>query len=828
LKLEQILKFYSSVTRHKNLILETGYKNGSRFKKVHKYKPYLFVPSNSETEYKTIDNKFVQRMDFASMFEANQFLKKYEDVEGFKIYGNDAFQYNFIYDNYGNKIEFDPSLIKVGYIDIEVDSSDGFPEADRADSVITAITFIRDSKINVWGCQEFTNSDPNVTYHYCKDEFDLIERFLTFWELEDIDIITGWYIRQFDIPYLVNRISKLTSVENAKRLSPWRLLTSRTINFGTRDVDVYILEGISTLDYIELYKYFVLEPRESYSLNYISHVELGEKKLDYSEYGNLTNLLKNNFQKYIEYNIEDTKLVQKIDRKRGLIQLAIAFAYDANINFPDIFGALKVWDTIITNHLMNSKTVVPQFKPLSNSSIVGAFVKEPIVGMHENVVSFDLTSLYPMLMRQYNMSPETKKSIIHSEKFTPDDFLTRIENSAVVKKWYDANCTVTANGVVFSKEKQGIIPYLIEERFNKRDSIKNEMKRLKKLQQQGDASEDLANKITSLDNAQKAIKVELNSVYGACCNKFFRWADNDIAQAVTIMGQMVIKYIAEEINKLLNQYAGTTNRQFICAIDTDSNYIVLGDLIKSENKIDEMDKFCEEIIQPVITQKFEELAEKTHVFQNTMNMKREAICDRAVWTGKKRYILNVHDNEGVRYKTPELKVVGSEAIRSTTPQVCRAIIRKSYELIIANDFTGLKSMIAEEFEKFSVLNVVDVASPSSVNGLAKYYDKLTLYAKGTPFHVKGALLYNKYLSEMNLEGKYKKIIEGDKIKFCYLKIPNPIREEVIAFPDILPPEFGLDKYVDYYTQWEKKCLSPIEAITTKIGWQLKKKAMLPI
>ena len=398
------MKFYTNFIRNGNFIYVRGYKNGKRFVDKIEYNPTLYLPSQKPTDYRTLDGKYVSPVLQGSMRDAGDFIRQYEDVDNFKFYGSTNYAYVYVNEAYPGKIDYDPSLIRVANIDIEVGSENGFPEPATAVEPITAITIMINNHFHVFGCGEFDNDRDDVTYIKCNDERHLIGQFLDAWKEHDPDVITGWNTKYFDIPYLYNRIHRLFDEKTAKRLSPIGLIEQREIN-GDGIVD---LHGLANLDYLDLYRKFTYTQQESYRLDHIAYVELGEKKLDYSEYETLHLLYKNNYQKFIEYNIKDVELVSKLEDKMKLIEMAFALAYDAKVNYPDVFTQVRMWDSLTHNYLMEKNIVVPQkTKNTKDEQYAGAYVKDPIVGMHEWVASFDLNSLYPHLMMQYNISPET-------------------------------------------------------------------------------------------------------------------------------------------------------------------------------------------------------------------------------------------------------------------------------------------------------------------------------------------------------------------------------------------------------------------------------------
>lgn len=412
--------FYTNVQVYGSRILYRGVQNGRRVRNRIDYFPTLYVPSQTPTEWKTIYGEFLAEVKPGNIRECRDFVKQYEGVENFKIYGNQKYEYTFIADNWSADVDWDLAHINVCNIDIEVGSENGFPEPDTASEPITSITMkMSNGKFIVLGCGDFKNSRTDVKYIKCMDEFDLIKRFISEWSLDYPDVITGWNVALFDIPYLVNRITKLMGEEVAKQLSPWGIINSRQVAYSaSRTYTAYELLGISTLDYIDLYRRYAPngKSQESYKLDAIAHEELGERKLSYEEYGSLHKLYRENYQLFIEYNIKDVELIERLDEKLKLIELALILAYDSKTNYGDVFAQVRMWDALIYNHLKARFIAIPPITSHSkDEQYIGAFVKDPIVGLHKWVASFDLDSLYPHLIMQYSISPENlvSESSIH-------------------------------------------------------------------------------------------------------------------------------------------------------------------------------------------------------------------------------------------------------------------------------------------------------------------------------------------------------------------------------------------------------------------------------
>ena len=829
------MKFYTNVHQIGDHILVRGYENGKRFDDRIEYFPTIFVPSREDSEYKTIDGKPLSPVKPGSIKETRNFIRRYEGVDNFPIYGMNTYRYSWIYENFqkDKSIEYDYSLLQVATIDIETGSENGFPNPVSATEEVQAITVGCNGKYYVFGFNDYTPSEENVEWFHCADEQHLIQEFLSFWEKLAPDIITGWNIQIFDIPYLYNRTIRLFDQKEARRLSPWRLINERTTQLRGKDITFHDIIGISVIDYIDVYRRNS-PPAESYRLDYIASIELGQKKLSFEEYGTLHTLYKENFQKFIDYNIKDVQLVERLEEKKKLIEMVVALAYEAKVNYQDTFGMVMMWEVILANDLMNRKIVVPPKKDnTKDKAYTGAYVKDVQTGMHKWVVSFDLNSLYPHLIMQYNVSPETILTGV-----TTQTGIEKLLNKEVnLDKFYEKDITIAASGQGFKKDVQGFLPRLMQEIYNNRVVFKMKMIDAKqKYEKETDPKkkEKLAGIADSMKNRQHAMKIMMNSVYGAFGNPYFRFYDLRISEAITLGGQLSIRWAETTVNKYLNNVLETKEVDYVLASDTDSLYITLDALVnkvfpedtETSKIIDFLDKVCEEKITKVIDAGYADLAKYMNAYDQKMFMKRECLADKGIWTGKKHYILNVHDNEGVRYAKPQLKVMGIESVKSSTPTSCRDKLKKSFDIIINKDEASIQEFIADFRDQFEKEPIENIAFPRSVKGIEKYNGGHTLYAKGTPVHVKGTRLYNHYLKQKKLENKYPFIQEGEKIKFVYLKQPNPIRDSVIAMMEGLPEEFGLHDYIDYEKQFEKSFRGPLNEILKVIGWSPERRSSL--
>ena len=801
------------------------------------FQPTMFVPAPPEKcNYRTLKGKPVASMKFDDIATCRDFIKQYKGVAEFPVYGNPNYMIQYISEKFPKKFQWNMNKIRIYTIDIEVSAEGGFPNIQSAASDVTAITVHNSStnEYHVWGTGGYVPHDQTkkIFYNECDDEDDLIENFLQWWETNYPHIITGWNCKFFDIPYLVNRITYLG--KKPARLSPVGVLNDRNVVIAGRENQFYTLVGISTLDYIDLYKKFTYKVRESYRLDYIGSVELGMKKVSVEDVQGY-DLYKTNYQKFIEYNIRDVEIVERLEEKMKLLELVITLAYESKINFEDVFSPVRTWDAIIYNFLKKKNIIIPQpAEQDDRKDIIGAYVKEPHAGLHKWVVSFDLNSLYPHLIQQYNISPETKCGM--KDDITVDKLLDQKLDTTFLKE--NKQC-MTPNGQCFTNEIKGFLPQLMEDMYNERVEFKKKMLQEQQKLEDGNYTnkQTVVNNISRCNNIQMSKKILLNSAYGALANQHFRYYSLEMAEGITTAGQLAIRWIDKSINTYINQLLNTENVDYVVASDTDSIYVTFDRLVhqvftdtddatKTTKIITFLDKISKDKIEPFINRSYEALHSYVNSYAQKMQMGREVIADKGIWTAKKRYILNVYDLEGVKYKEPKLKIMGIESVRSSTPEWCRNKIKDLIRIIINTDEETVMQSIADYREAFNNLSFDQLAFPRSVRGVEKYSSTKSIYSKGTPIHVRGVLLYNYLLKKHKLTKKYQSIREGEKIKFAYLKEPNTLRENVISVSTHLPKEFELEKYIDYDLQFDKAFLQPIKNILDVIGWKTEKQGSL--
>ena len=822
--------FYTNVVEHKGKLLIRGVANGQSYLSRINYSPKLYLPTKEQSQFKTLDGINLKSKRFDSIVKAKNFYNEYNGIPEYKIYGMNRYNYQYIADEYKGEMRWNKDYIKIFTLDIETECENGFPDPDTAKETVICITVKNhtNKQILTWGTGDFISKKSNVTYVKCQNEKHLLLEFIKFWCKNHPDIVTGWNVKFFDIPYLMNRMRFIFDNDTINKMSPWNYVNADRVQMGNKNSQFWNILGVSVLDYFDLYRKFTYVRQESYKLNYIAKVELGEQKLD-NPYETFKDFYTKDYQRFVEYNIQDVELVDRLEDKMKLIELCLTMAYDYKVNYTDVYSQVRCWDTLIYNHLLEKNIIIPPREDHEkDTQYEGAYVKDPQLGLHKWIVSFDLNSLYPHLIMQYNISPETFVGV-EPKAVGVENFL---EEKLNLKWAKDRNVTIAPNGAIFKRDKQGFLPELMEKMYTERVVYKKKAIEAKK-EFQKTKDPIYQNEISRCHNIQMAKKISLNSAYGAIGNQYFRYFDVKQAEAITLGGQLSIRWVERDVNRFMNKILNTSNINYVVASDTDSIYLKLDTLVEKVCKdkstkqiVDFLDKAAEEKIQKVIDDSFQNLANYVNAYQQKMIMKREAIANKGIWVAKKRYMMNVFDEEGIRFDIPKLKIMGVEAVKSSTPEVCRGKIKDAIRVIMNDSEDNLIKFVRDFKEVFKTLSPEEVAFPRSCNNLDKYINSSQIYNKGTPIHVKGSLIYNYNIHKHKLERKYPLIKNGDKIKFLMLKQPNTVKDTVISFATKIPQEFELHKYVDYDMQFEKTFTDPLKFILDSIGWKLEREATL--
>jgi DNA polymerase elongation subunit (family B) len=820
-------KFYTNLVLLGDDILYRGYEHGQRVQYRDRSSPVLFfVPKaqSKDTKYKTLDGRRAYKKQFNGAREAREVLKQYENTDGLEVHGYERFLYQHINQKFPTDIDYNMSMMKIYTIDIEVACENGFPDVQASAEEMLCLT-IKDfntKKVVTWGTREFTPPE-GVEYRVFWSEQEMLQDFHKWWTENTPDIITGWNNNLYDIPYICRRMERVLGEKWKKSLSPWNRVIDREFIVQGRKQIAYDICGVSILDYLDLYRKFTYTNQESYRLDHIAMVELDDKKLDHSEYENFKDFYTSDWQRFVEYNIHDVDLVDKLEDKMKLIELAVTMAYDAKVNFEDVYSQVRMWDTLIYNDLKKRNIVVPPRQSTKkDEKYAGAYVKEPKPGMYDWVVSFDLNSLYPHLIMQYNISPETLVDERH-----PTVTVDKLLNQEID---IDGDYAVCANGAQYRKDIHGFLPEIMQRIYDERTIFKKYMLTAKQ-EYEKSPTDKLRRDISKFNNIQMARKIQLNSAYGAIGNQYFRYYNLANAEAITLSGQVSIRWIENKMNAYLNKLLKTDDFDYVIASDTDSIYLNLGPMVEAvfkerkksgESIVRFLDKVCQVEFEKYIDGSYQELSTYVNAYEQKMVMKRENIANKGIWTAKKRYILNVWNSEGVQYEQPKLKMMGIEAVKSSTPAPCRSAIKEALNVIMSGNESEVQDYINKFRQEFESMSPEEIAFPRGCNNIAKNSSPATIYGKGCPMHVRGALLYNFWVKKKKLTHKYPLIQEGEKVKYVMLNTPNKINENVVSFFQTLPPELGLNGSIDYNLQFTKSFLQPLQVILDTLGWDAEK------
>lgn len=866
------MKFYTDVVRDGKYLLVRSIDNGRNKLEKIKYEPYIFVTSEKEQEYTDYYKKnHVSKVCFDDMYELSKFIKNYKDLDN-HLWGTSDPIIQYIEENYKN--EYEPSLIRGAFIDIEVmtrqkadDGSwidGGFPNASDASFPINAICHYDnlDDTYHLFGLGTWNKekscypelADKTIFYSFSQEE-TLLKEYLKFFKAKDPHYITGWNVETFDIPYIINRYTKILGENSVKQFSPWNHIDERIVNTKWGDEHIFTIWGIPILDYLALYKKYTFKNRESYTLDYIAYVELKEHKKAFE--GTHGSFYWEDPQGFFDYNINDVYLVKGLDDKLKLLNLVFSIAYFSGINWVSTFSPIKTWSSLIYHRCLQVKALPPiKNKHVSREAYEGAYVHEPVKGMYTDIVSMDFTSLYPSIMREWNIGPDTFISDI--------DILKELDNvSKCDTSFYEAylnknivaytlkkrevpdkvkeflkkyDCSMAMNCSLYTKQYESIVYAMLTELFLGRKADKKKAQAAKKRIKEEENTltkeelDSLKSEFSIFDTSQLVKKILLNSLYGALGSNFFDYYNPKVAEAITYNGQFLVQdsavYTIDYLNKIKK------SEDYLTYGDTDSVYFNVSELVKNidnkQEKIEFLDKLFIHIEKKVLPVRFKELSDflNTYCSGDILHMDREviAVSDKengqeyaAFWAAKKKYGILVNNLEGVPYETPYLKVMGLSLVQASTPAFFRDKLSE-YMRIFISEGKNSKEYVKKVHEEYQKLDIEELAFPRSVSNVLKYVVNGEI-VKGTPIQAKAAIHYNMLLNKFGLHKKYQIIRDGDKIKFLFLK-ENPYGFDTIAMKDKFPPEFKLDEYIDKEKHYYKAFQKPIEDMFSVCGWEL--------
>jgi len=876
-----------------------------------KFKPSLFIKSESESKYKGfIDNVNLKKIRFSDIYDYKDYIKEIGDNKIYGHLGGLGIINQYIDAKKLNENRNFNAMVNY-YIDIEVISYKEFPDAINAKYPISAICLVRstDRKTFLWGLRSesmskhkdkkklfnkyhmFLNKYPdmihqssiidakkyiknklkenknneseykyydnmlsylkyvkNIRYREFDNDGDLLTDFIDWVSKNNIDNLIGYNSELYDMPYIFNRTLRLFDEDKLKKLSPFNVIRkTRHKDLRGNYVSSYDIVGINLIDYMNVYKKYSMGEKASWKLKDVSQEELNHSKIEHEE--SFWKFYHDRPQVYFEYNIVDTDLIYLLDKKLNYISIAYGMTHLCSLPLSSYEHNTILWDGYLAVYLKKSNIIIPPLKTFESSRIEGAYNKEPIPDIYNWVVSFDLNSLYPHLIMQYNISPETYVALenIKDKKLIDIALNARMQNNTVepfphsngvdltldnkIDYEYIAShdLIMTPSGSFFKADKRGIAPIIMEKIYNDRKVYQSKSKELyNKYNSEKDV--ELKNKLKIeadiYNSEQYVLKIFLNSFYGAFLKDSFRYYNKHIGSSITAAGQLSIRFIINWINDFLNEEINTKNKDYVVASSTDSMYITLESVIKIKynNKshketIDWLFDYADNVLSKELTRGYNILSERCHAFENKMVMGREIIADRAFWLNKRYYALRIFSDDKIKYYTQsKIKIVGFPIVKSTIPKCVKPKMREIIEMILdkksARDIYQVLKDFKNEFIKFDYR---DIAISSNVNHITKNINEknrnnsnwkvdLCNFKKGkdgaTHENSKGAIVFNNLVDKYDL-GEDKKILEGTKAKFVFLKEPNPAGVKFIAFDELLYDEFGLLNYIDYDSQFTR-------------------------
>jgi len=818
--------------------------NGNRTKYETSYEPYLYIESSTGTDAVSVFNTPLKKKTFRSTFDRNKFVNE----TPLKIFHNLQCEQQFLLDTYKNDIGkqgFGSQPLKVFLFDIETYSKGAFPVPEKAEDPINLITIYDtlSKRYYTWGLKKYTPSDSDVTYVHCKSEVDLIKKFLDFWEKDPPDLITGWNSEGFDVPYIINRINNLFGIEETARISPIKDLYFRE-NIGTNKfgkiVSKWTIRGISHIDYMEAYMAFSRSHRESYSLGYIGQYELGETKVNIGA-TNLADLSDTDWDKFVDYNIQDVRLLVKLDEKLKYIKLIRTLSYKGFIAFEQSLGKVAMINGAVAHQAAMDGQVIPTFKNNTEKvEFVGGYVHEPERGLSKSVISYDANSLYPNTIITLNISPETKIGKI--TQIDGDNYQLLLANDrsvSLTKEKFDRLVekellSVSKYNVLYTQKIKGVVPKLIDRIYSERVEAKNKMTEIQKGLGKIKDKKELAKAeelILDLDTQQYVYKILLNSIYGVFAQKYSPLYDIDHAASITLTGQSVVKQ-ASDIVYEYSQIKGLVcdKKEIYKYGDTDSAYFSIEPILNHFNlkltENNEVTKEASDIIKDIgvfLNKRIIDWAKsELKSTDPRFVFKQEAVCDVAVFMEKKRYILHLLELDGMKSSKP-FKYVGVEVVRSTFSDNVKKLIKQVIEsAILAQDKIKSNEILKKAFDTFCEMDVQDISFRSKVSDYDKYENKMDSFGKigkGTPIGAKSAINFNKMLKHFDLQNKYESISSAMKIKY-FFTTKNQFNFETMAFLDTFPSEFEPHFKVNHKKMFDKSVIPPIERLYDCIGWDL--------
>lgn len=828
--------------RDESVTLLTWDDNGERVMIDVSFNPYLYVETSLDSDSKSIFDTPLKKRLFKDTRIRNTFIK---ECGTNRIFENIRPEQQFLIDTYwkqNDSLEFAQHPLRIQYVDIEVYCPDVFPTPDQANEPINVITVYDsiDKRFYTWGTKRLEKKIPNCDYVYCETEHQLLECYINYVRRSVPDIISGWNSEGFDMPYIINRSVRVLGEESIKQLSPVENIYSRMVTgaFGKEQQRWYI-SGVSCVDYLDVYKKFSIGLRESYKLDAIAELELGERKVDYGN-TNLSALADDDWQTFVEYNVQDVNLLVKMEDKLRYLELLRMLAYTGLTTIESAMGTLSVITGATVIKARSKGLVVPTFikDNINAGKYEGAYVGEPQRGFQQDVISFDANSLYPNTMISLNLSPETKVGKITDKdkehvyishvtgknfKLTHDKFLDFINKEDIA---------ISKAKILFSQKKKGIMPEIVDSIYQQRVQVKKELKSLKiklsKMTEDDPEREPIQRKADQLDIKQFTLKILINTVYGYFGNKHAPIGDPDIARSITLTGQAVIKKSNDILRAYIDKH-GVDGADPVIYNDTDSSYISIMRLMRksevpfhNDMKVTQQAYDHAQAVEDYLNQ---EITKWSNSVLNSKDsrfvFKRECMSDVGVFLQKKRYVLRVLDDEGI--PTNKFKYTGVEVVRSTIPNPIKPYIKQIIETMMdTRNRSTTNEVFLKAYDTFKNLPVEDYSFVMGISDYEKYANRCNGFVtcKGMPAHVKAAYHYNMLLEKLNLSGDYERIETGDKVRYFYVNQPNKYGISAIAYKYYYPKQFESIFEPDKEKMFEKIIYSIIERFYESVKWKL--------
>lgn len=828
--------------RDESITLLTWDKDGERIVIDVSFNPYLYLETSLKSDATSIFDTALRKRIFKDTRSRNSFIK---ECGTNRLFENLRPEQQFLIDRYhknNEDLDFSQHPLRIQYVDIEVYCPDAFPTPEAASQPINVITVYDslDKCFYTWGTKRLEKSIKNCNYVYCETESQLLECYLNYVRRSIPDIISGWNSEGFDIPYIINRSARVLGEDSIKQLSPVENVYSRltTGAFG-REQQRWYISGVSCIDYLDVYKKFSIGLRESYKLDAIAELELGERKVDYGN-TNLSALADDDWQTFVEYNVQDVNLLVAMEDKLRYLELLRMLAYTGLTTIESAMGTLSVITGATVIKARSQNKVIPTFikDNINASKYEGAYVGEPQRGFQHDVISFDANSLYPNTMISLNLSPETKVGKV-TEKDSTHVYIThvngknfKLSHQKFLEFLEKDDIAVSKAKVLFSQKKKGIMPEIVDNIYQQRVQVKKKLQKLKiklskidKTHEEYAATKKLADQ---LDIKQFTLKILINTVYGYFGNKHAPIGDPDIARSITLTGQAVIK----KSNDILRDYIdshGIPGADPVIYNDTDSSYISINRIMKKldkpfhiDGKITDTAYDQAQAVEDYLNQEITKWSTKVlNSKDSRFVFKRECMTDVGVFLQKKRYVLRVLDDEGI--PTNKFKYTGVEVVRSTIPAPIKPYIKKIIETMMDTESRSTTNdVFLSAYETFKSLPVEDYAFVMGISDYEKYSTRCNGFVtcKGMPAHVKAAYHYNTLLDKLNLTGDYEKIETGDKVRYFYVNQPNKYGIGAIAYKYYYPEEFKAIFEPDKEKMFEKIIFSIIERFYESVNWRL--------